>query len=387
MLLPVVPAPFVVPPAAGVFPLQIADGLGLAALEKGGPIVLLWVQDPEARNAADALATVGVKATILQKAPFPGGVTQVLLQPEDRVQVREMKVEGDCLLANTLPAPYGLSDEQNDALAALFLRYAEADPAMSVAMADPSVPPLFNAFQLLPLEGSTRQEALKLDADGLVRVLTVAGEAKIGAFAGRAMETIVPAPEDAPGPVPEDDHEAFAFDVEQWARAGMSVDEIVGNLTLVGEELEPPLDEEAVGKLAEAAVARQVARAADWSRPTAAERMLSALEGIDGLLFVPAVAPGGWAEEIDDDLDMALDEAETPPEGLVFYTMGTALDAAAGNGMKLGFRAVPDNSGGCRKPIGQRVLDALENAGLPARWSGHPDDGILVDIPWHVPTP
>ena len=387
MPIPVVPVPFVVPPASAPFPLQIGDPLGLAALEAApqGPLLLLWVRDPEASLAMDALAQVGVLVDIQHAQDIPGG-RLVHAVPTDRVRVTGMQVDDTRLTADVTSWPVPVSDEREAELKALFVRYVQADPNMPDALAHSDTPALFDLFQVaFPMEGPERQEALELEADDLlVRIeLTLAN--RIEALAGRAMETIVPAPEDDPGPYPEEDREAVLYELELRTRTGLlDAEELLGELEELAIDLAEPLAED-LEPLVQASLERQRTRQAAWTRPTQAEQLLAALNDLEGALLLPGVARGGWIEEIDDDIEAALEEADQAPEGIVLWTMQGAMYAASGRGLEIGFRTLPDNQPADRERFGGRVRDTLEAAGLPIRWSGHPDDPIHVDIPWHLP--
>lgn len=387
MPIPVVPVPFVLPPAEGPFPLQIGDPLGLAALEAApnGPLVLLWIRDPEATVAMDALAPVGLQVDIVHRQEIPGG-QMVYVVPKDRVRVTEMKVDGSTLLTDVASRPVEVPEDRTAALQDLVGRYAKAEPSLPEALLEAPLPPLFNLFQFaFPMEGPARQEALELDSTELLdRVVSVV-EARIVGLAGRAMETVIPAPEDDLGPYPEGERDAVLYELEQRVRTGLlDADEALGELEMMAEDLAEPLDED-LEALVRAAFDRQRDRQSGWERPTAAQRMLTAIMELDGALLLPGVARGGWFEEIDEDIEAALEAVVRIPDGVVLFTMQNAVAAASGRGLEIGFRTVPDNDPAIRQPFGARVLAALQEADLPVRWSGHADDPIHVDIPWHLP--
>jgi hypothetical protein len=113
-----------------------------------------------------------------------------------------------------------------------------------------------------------------------------------------------------------------------------------------------------------------------WVGPTDCDRLDVALAALEALGIGGHI--GGLS--LHDAHAWAAQRWPSGAAGLCLLHQGDVLDAIAGEGLLLAFDTAGDGPGApaARAAVGRAVVAALRGAGLPATWTGDPDDRVLI---------
>jgi hypothetical protein len=158
---------------------------------------------------------------------------------------------------------------------------------------------------------------------------------------------------------------------------------IVGRFTEdPDEESYGELDEGAVEKMVDQAIAAHHAKQATWSKPTDCDKLDVVFRSLNrkGILarqnFSCCSNCGHY--EMESELK---DPKHRRVTGYAFYHLQDTESAVEGGGIHLKYDAVV-NDPVKKRLIGQTITDALTAAGLKPDWDGNPDTAVYVPVKW-----
>jgi hypothetical protein len=321
------------------------------------------------------------------------------LAPEGRVAVLEVREVGGAPQCDALAMPLPGGDVPPaalDRLRAAALGHLEATGAApSVAglldRADVGAAELADALSAAVPGGLAARQALLASADlpALVAGLTQAFlEARAEALREKARpaDEGPVAPEDEPGPMPDELAGACRWTARQILRAGMVPADPAAVAELVCDELGLELDEgDEAERLQRTCLDEILARRAEeaaWPAETDVDRLLKAFAvlGRQGVLCLED--SGQDADDLRALADDELQRRRAQGEPLLGWLGSTSTDvraAAAGHGLLLHVGA-DDPSGALA--VARAAVVALEAAGLDVRWAGRIDEVLRVRLRW-----
>jgi hypothetical protein len=183
----------------------------------------------------------------------------------------------------------------------------------------------------------------------------------------------------------EPSEEIRSFVIRRVAEGFSSQEEIIDSaLECFEVEVEDEELSSAISRFAAERMAEQLKEQATWPKPTDCDRLDWAFEELDraGIVarqnFTCCCTCGHC--EIWDEINQAREEH--PVEGYAFYHVQDTERAVVGGGLFLAYGAV-EESEKALIAVGQKIVLALERAGLRTEWNGKGDTRIqIVDLDW-----